>query len=53
MTNAGDDLLVPLREHFAAMNWTLTELLTELAISTLGTDAGAIGAAGAAWRTVN
>ena len=52
MTNAGDDLLVPLRQHVAAMHWTLTEQLTELAISTLGPDAGAIGAAGVAWRTV-
>lgn len=52
MTNAGDDLLVPLREHFARLHWTLTELMTELAISTLGSDAGAIGAAGVAWRTV-
>ena len=50
LTNAGDDLLVPLREHFAAMHWTLTEVATELAISTLGSDAGAIGAAGVAWR---
>lgn len=50
LTKAGDDLLAPLREHFAAMNWTLTEQLTELAISTLGNDAGAIGAAGVAWR---
>ena len=52
LTNAGDDLLVPLREHFAAMHWTLTEPMTDLAISTLGPDAGAIGAAGMAWRAV-
>jgi len=51
LTKAGDDLLVPLQEHFAAENWTLTEQLTRLAISTLGSDAGAIGAAGVAWRT--
>jgi len=53
MTNAGDDLLVPLREHFAALHWTLAEPMTALAISTLGPDAGAIGAAGVAWRTVD
>ena len=53
MTNAGDDLLVPLREHVAALDWTLTDRLTDLAISTLGPDAGAIGAAGVAWRAVS
>ena len=50
MTRAGDDLMIPVREHFARLHWTLTEPLTEIVIADLGDDAGAIGAAGIAWQ---
>ncbi|MFP4052417.1 MAG: ROK family protein [Phycisphaerae bacterium] len=49
LTNAGDDLMKPLTEHFRSLHWTLTEPKTELAIATLGSNAGVIGAAGVAW----
>ncbi|MFP4216655.1 MAG: ROK family protein [Phycisphaerae bacterium] len=49
LVNAGEDLMFPLREHFAREHWTLTEPRTELSIATLGSDAGMIGAAGVAW----
>ena len=52
MTRAGEDLLGPVREHFAELHWSMTETMTELAIASLGSDAGAIGAAGVAWRTL-
>lgn len=51
MTQAGDDLLEPLRRHFREQNWTMLETQTTLAIATLGADAGAIGAANVAWET--
>jgi glucokinase len=50
MTQAGDDLLDPIRRHFREQNWTMLETQTTLAIATLGNDAGAIGAAGVAWN---
>ena len=50
MSNAGADLLRPLRKHFRAQNWTLLPPLTKIAIARLGNDAGAIGAAGVAWQ---
>ncbi len=49
MTRAGDDLLSPLRERFVDLHWSLTEPATDVAIATLGSDAGVIGAAGVAW----
>jgi len=50
MTGAGDDLMTPLKKHFADLHWKLTEQMTGLAIADLGNDAGAIGAAGVAWQ---
>ncbi|KKL29038.1 hypothetical protein LCGC14_2369150, partial [marine sediment metagenome] len=50
MAGAGDSLLQPLREHFAALHWRLDEPRTSLVLATLGNDAGVIGAAGAAWQ---
>jgi glucokinase len=49
LVNAGDDLMTPLREHFLREHWSLTAPKTELAIATLGSDAGMIGSAGVAW----
>ncbi len=49
LTNAGDDLMQPLMKHFQSLHWELTEPKTELAIATLGSDSGVIGAAGVAW----
>jgi glucokinase len=50
LTRAGDDLMQPLRAHFNRLHWRLTKPQTHLAIASLGADAGAIGAAGVAWR---
>ena len=50
MAKAGADLIEPVRRHFADLHWSMTEIMTEVAIATLGSDAGSIGAAGVAWR---
>ncbi|MCP4377824.1 MAG: ROK family protein [bacterium] len=50
MAKAGDDLIQPVRKHFSELHWSLTDIKTELDIATLGSDAGAIGAAGVAWH---
>lgn len=51
MTNAGDDLMVPVREFFGSLHWLLTEPTTEIVLSRLGSDGGVIGAAAVAWDT--
>ena len=50
LTRAGDALMLPLEAHFRRQHWKLTDIRTRLAIASLGADAGAIGAAGVAWR---
>ncbi len=50
MARAGADLIEPVRKHFAELHWSMTEIKTQVDIATLGSDAGAIGAAGVAWR---
>ncbi len=50
MTAAGDDLLTPLREHFRSLNWSMTDVLTDVSIAQLGSRSGVVGAAGVAWR---
>ena len=50
MAKAGPDIIDPVRKHFADLHWDMTEIKTEVAIATLGSDAGSIGAAGVAWR---
>lgn len=50
MTKAGDDLLAPLLEHVADLNWKMADMKTRIDIATLGNDAGVIGAAGVAWQ---
>lgn len=50
MAAAGDDLLGPVREHYQALHWKLTEPKTEIVLAKLGNDAGVIGAAGVAWQ---
>jgi glucokinase len=52
LTNAGEDLLEPVRRHASEQNWTLCEQKTEIRIADLGADAGAVGAAGVAWRVL-
>ena len=49
MTKAGEDLMAPVRRHFERLHWKLTKPMTEIALSTLGNDAGVFGAAGVAW----
>ena len=49
MASAGEQLLQPLQKHYQEQNWKLTDIRTELVLAQLGNDAGAIGAAGAAW----
>jgi glucokinase len=50
ITQAGDDLLGPVRENYARLTWRMTDDQTEIAIASLGNDAGVIGAAGVAWN---
>jgi glucokinase len=50
MTKAGDDLMEPLQKHFRELDWKLMPTPTEIAIASLGNDAGSIGAAGVAWQ---
>ena len=50
MILAGDDLMGPLVEHYQQRRWSLTPWQTAIAFSTLGPDAGVIGAAGVAWQ---
>jgi len=50
MIQAGDDLMGPLVEQYEQLRWSLTPRQTDIAFSTLGADAGVIGAAGVAWQ---
>ena len=50
LAKAGEDLMQPLRRHFLALHWKLTEPMTEIVFSRLGEQAGVIGAAGVAWQ---
>ena len=50
MAAAGEDLMAPLRRHFAEAHWHLAEPKTDLALAALGNNAGVIGAAGVAWE---
>ena len=49
MCKAGDFLMKPLRQWVAYHNWKLTAQTCKIEVSTLGNDAGVIGAAGVAW----
>jgi len=49
MTNAGDDLMTPLKKHFSDLHWNMTPIVTDITVAALGNDAGAIGSAGVAW----
>jgi glucokinase len=53
MTQAGETLLEPLRRYVAELTWNLAPHRTKICIATLGADAGAIGAAGVAWRELD
>lgn len=50
LSNAGDNLLEPVHRHWQNLDWTLLKNHTTLAIAALGSDAGAIGAAGVAMK---
>jgi len=50
MTKAGDDLMAPLKKHFKELDWKLMPTPTDIAIASLGSDAGSVGAAGVAWQ---
>jgi glucokinase len=52
MARAGDALLNPVREQFKKLHWHLTPIVTEIHLASLGSDAGVIGAAGAAWAAM-
>jgi glucokinase len=52
MVRAGDALLEPVRQQFRKLHWHLTPILTEIHLASLGSDAGVIGAAGAAWAAL-
>ena len=49
LAKAGAALLEPVRKHFAALHWKLTDRLTHIDLARLGNDAGTLGAAGVAW----
>lgn len=49
ITKAGDDLLLPVKKKWNELNWKMTDDKTDVAIASLGSDAGVIGAAGVAW----
>jgi glucokinase len=53
LVNAGADLMRPVLAHFNALHWKLAAPKTQIAIATLGSDAGVIGAAGVAWAADN
>ena len=52
MTKAGQALLDPIQRHWSSMDWTMCDRATELSIAKLGSDAGAFGAAGVAWQSL-
>ncbi len=52
ITKAGDTLYQPLMEQFRALDWSLLETKTDIAIAQLGSDAGAVGANGVTWYDV-
>ncbi len=49
MILSGDQLFVPLREQFKKQSWKVVEEHVQIVPSTLGNDAGFIGAAAVAW----
>jgi len=52
MTNAGDSLLLPIREYFQQLIWTVQEEKDlEICLATLGEDAGIIGSSALASHT--
>lgn len=50
LAEAGDALLLPVREAFARFRWNLADDYPEITRAVLGYDAGMIGAAGWAWE---
>lgn len=50
LSRAGDFLLDKVRRHITQQRWTLFEDIPEVALATLGYDAGVIGAAALAWE---
>lgn len=48
LINAGDELLEPVKQHFDEHSWRIGNDRPEIALATLHTDAGVIGAAGLA-----
>ena len=50
MSQAGDFLLGPVKEHLARQSWSLHDDLPEVLLAGLGYDAGVVGAAGLAWE---
>ena len=49
---AGDALLDPLREKFGDLTWNLIDDQPAIELATLGSDAGAIGAAGWYYKSI-
>ena len=52
LTRAGADLLEPIRRHYAALNWRMTDTPVEITLAALGDDTGVYGAAAVAWKTM-
>jgi glucokinase len=52
LTRAGDDLLAPVRRHYAELNWRMTDTPADIVLAALGDDTGVYGAAGVAWKEI-
>lgn len=52
MSKAGDELVDPTVQFMKELNWKMFKIKTPLAINSLGSDAGMIGAAGLAWQEI-
>jgi glucokinase len=51
MSKAGDELINPTLKYIREFNWKMFEPMTPLAVASLKSNAGTIGAAGVAWLT--
>ena len=52
MTRARNDLMDPTQTYFRRLHWSLTDPATTIVFSSLGDNAGVVGAAGVAWQSL-
>jgi glucokinase len=53
LTRAGEDLLGPIRRHYAELNWRMTDVPAQIVLAALEDDTGVYGAAGVAWKEID